>query len=99
MVRPIYFHKNPDIASKRQAHKYFREVLARELVQELLDAKENPHYQNADVSAQCQSKELVTPRGKHFPVSRYLKRGRCVKCGYEKNKSKEYKDKKNMKFL
>ena len=38
----IYFHKNADIALKRQAHKYFREALAHELVQELLDAKENP---------------------------------------------------------
>ena len=37
-----YFHKNLNMASKRQAHKYFREVLAHELVQELLDVKENP---------------------------------------------------------
>ena len=94
----IYFHKNADIALKRQAHKYFREALARELVQELLDAKENPHNENADVSAQCQSKELVRLRGKHFPVSQYPKRGRCVRCGYEKNKSKKYKDKKTSNF-
>ena len=38
----IYFHKNPDIALKRQAHRYFSEVLAHEQVQELLDVKENP---------------------------------------------------------
>ena len=64
----------PDIASKRQAHKYCREALAHELVQELLDAKGNPHSENADVSAQWQSKELVTLRGKHFPVSQYPKK-------------------------
>ena len=94
----IYCHKNPDIASKRQAHKYFREALAQELVQDLLDAKENPHNENAGVSAQCQSEELVRVRGKHFPVSQYAKRGRCVKCVYEKNKSKKYKDKKTSNF-
>ena len=64
----IYY---PDIASKRQAHKYFREALPHELVQELLDAKENPHNETADVSAQWQSKELVRLREKHFPVSQY----------------------------
>ena len=90
----IYFHKNSDIASKVQAHKYFKEALAHELLQELLDAKENPHNENADVSAQCQSKELVRLRGKHFPVSQYTKRGRCVKCGYKKNRSKKYKNNK-----
>ena len=77
----IYFHKNPSIALKRQAHKYFREALAHELVQELLDAKENLYNENANVSAQCQSKELVRVRGKHFPVSQYPKRGRYVKYG------------------
>ena len=61
----IHFHKNPDIASKQQAHKYFREALAHELVQELLDAKEKPYNENANVSAQCQSKELVRLRGKY----------------------------------
>ena len=66
---------------KRQAHKYFRETLALELVQELLDAKENPYNENANVSAQCQSKELVRLRGNYFLVSQYPKRGRCVKCG------------------
>ena len=53
----IYFHKNPDRASKWQAQKYFREALAYQLVQELEDVKENPHNENADVSAQSQSKE------------------------------------------
>ena len=48
-----YFHKNPDIALKQQAHKYFRETLAHKCVQELLDAKENPHNENTDVSVQC----------------------------------------------
>ena len=51
----IYLHKNSDIASKRRAHKYFREALAHDLIQELLDAKENPiirmltHPLNANV--------------------------------------------------
>ena len=54
----IYFHKKSGIALKRQAHKYFREALPCELVQELLGAKEKPHNENADTSPQCQSKEL-----------------------------------------
>ena len=56
------------------------------MVQELSHAKENPHNENADVYAQYQSKELVRMREKHFPVSQYPKRGRCVKRGHEKNK-------------
>ena len=68
----IYFHKNPDIASKWQAQKYLRETLAYELVQELLDAKENPIMKMLMYPlSQCQSKELVRLRGKHFPVSHY----------------------------
>ena len=50
-------------------------------MQELLDVKENPYNENVNVSAQCQSKELVRLRGKQFPVSQYPKRGRYVKYG------------------
>ena len=75
----VYFHKNPDIASKRQAHKCFREALAHKLVQELLDVKGNPYNENANASTQCQSKELVRLRGKQFQLSQYPKRGRYVK--------------------
>ena len=60
--------------------------------------RKNPYNENDNVSAQCQSKELVRLRGKHFPVSQYPKRGRYVKCGKEKNKSKKYKDKKTSNF-
>ena len=54
----VYFHKNPDIASNRQAQNYFREALAHELAHELLDANEKTHNENADVSASCEFKSL-----------------------------------------
>ena len=94
----VYFNKNLDIASNWQAHKYFREALAHELAPELLDAKEKPHNENTGVSASCQSKALFRLKGKHSSVSKYHKRGRCVKCGYQKNQSKKYKDKKTPNF-
>ena len=94
----LYFHKNHYIASNRQTHKYFREALPHELAQELLDAKENPLNENADAPASCQSKVLFRLKGRHFLVSKCPKRGRCAKCGYEKNQSKKYKDKKTINF-
>ena len=94
----VYFHKNPNIASTRRAYKYFREALAHELAQELSDAKETIHNENADVFASCQSKEIFRLKGKIFVGSKYSKRGRSVKCGYEKNQSKKYKDKKTSQF-
>lgn len=55
----VYFHKSRDIASHQQAQNYFREALAHELVQELLDAKEKTHNENADVSASCEFKIII----------------------------------------
>ena len=66
--------------------------------QELLDVKENPYNENANVSAQCQSKELVRLSRKQFPLSQNPKRSRFVKYGYERDKSKKYKDKKTSNF-
>lgn len=87
----LYFAKNPLFASKRNSHKKFRQLLAHQLVQPLLDHRaENYVEPRAGVATDASpstSKVKVTDSvrltGKHFAVKKYPRR-KCSSCAYKK---------------
>ena len=75
----IYFKKNPEFANKYQSHKKFREMLAHELVQLLLDKRAAGDI----VYGRRKSTGEARLQGKHFSESRHPLRC-CANCGYNK---------------
>ena len=90
----IYFQKNPDFQKKKNSHKKFREILAHELVQPLLDKRAEGEHVVPGPGCKSVSHDIRL-KGKHFPV-RIEKRGRCTACGYKKNRDGKYKDTKTV---
>lgn len=102
----LYFHANPEFAKQRQAHKKFRIMLVHALVQPLLDKRderESSKSSNTPIAQHPRNKIRVADdvrlRGKHYPVSRFPSRRKCVACAYKVNAiSKKRKDKKTCNY-
>ena len=77
----LYFTGNPELAKKRQSHKKFRVMLVHELVEPLLQKR------NESTSGPGRQPLSASPRlkGKHCPISCHPKRGRCTVCSHEKS--------------
>ena len=75
----LYFTANPEFAKKHQSHKKFRVMLVHALVEPLLQ-KRNESTSGPGRQPLCASPRL---KGKHFPISRHPKRGRCTVCSHE----------------
>ncbi|CAB3997230.1 Hypothetical predicted protein [Paramuricea clavata] len=85
---------NPAFKDVYRKHKVFREILAHQLVQKLLDRRANPNVASPpgpDRPAQTNEKRLL---GKHF-ASRHDVRKRCVACSTKRTAEGKYVDKNN----
>lgn len=95
----LHFNANPEFAKKRQAHKLFRIQLVHELVQPLLNSRDDPNIDNHSPSVGRRANlDESRLKGKHFPESRYPKRRRCSVCGYTKGPDGKYKDTKTSNY-
>lgn len=85
----IYSEKHPIFAKSRSAHQRFREALILEMVQPLLDQREeNEQSRNTNNPEPRPNRRKVVStsrlKGKHYS-SKHKSRRKCSKCAYIKN--------------
>ena len=88
----LFMEKNPDFARKRGPHRRFREMLIHELVQKLLEKRNNdepPSNMGRPVlhprrGNRISIQDNVRLTGRHYVVKKYPRR-KCSLCGYKKN--------------
>lgn len=78
----LYKANNPDFAKKCMVHKIYRETLVLQLVQKLLDKKEDPSSTAFSPERGRPTQDESRLKGKHFQATSE-KRKRCVVCGYQ----------------
>ena len=93
----LYKARNPGFAKRHMAHKIFRETLALQLVQLLVDKQAEP---SATVFAPKRGRSSTGEyrlKGRHFPSTSTERKG-CVVCSYQKSSNGKYKDTKKYKY-
>ena len=93
----LYKARNPGFAKRHMAQKIFRETLALQLVQLLVDKQAEP---SATVFAPKRGRSSIGEyrlKGMHLP-STSTERKRCVVCSYQNSSNGKYKDTKTYKY-
>ena len=75
----LYLKIHPALAQHRRVHKAFRQTLAHQLVQPLLDAYASPEVMSPPGPGRRHISNEMQLKGKHFPETSCNRR-RCVVC-------------------